>query len=99
VTSPRDCVSNVRVLYDGGQNSVSVAIIDWEGQPRFAMRWNVALREGDDPEKQSGRKVCAGMPMSRGHSVWFIVPDEMLDKNSEVWEAINKAKKGLTPAE
>lgn len=92
VTSPQHYVSNVRVIYDGGQNSASVAIIDWEGEPRLAMRWNVAGNEWNDPEKKSGAKLCVGMPTSRGYPTWFVLPDEMVDDDSGVARAIKKAK-------
>lgn len=51
VISPTDYVSNVKVLYDGGDDSVSVASLEWEGNPCIAMRWNIARREWDDLEK------------------------------------------------
>lgn len=93
VTSPRDYVSNVRVIYDGGDGSFSVAKIDWEGQPCLVMRWNVARREWHDAKKVAGNKTCAGMPTSRGYPVWFVIPDELLDSNSEVWRLIREKTK------
>lgn len=92
VVSPRDCVSHVRVLFDGGEDSVSIAEIEWEGENCFAARWNVARREWDDPEKQTG-KTCIGMPTSRGFPVWFVLPDDLLDQESQAWKAINEARK------
>lgn len=74
VLSPRDFVSNVRVLHDGGVGSFSVALIEFEGVDCLAMRWNVARREEDDPVKISGQKICVGMPSSRGYPVWFVLP-------------------------
>jgi hypothetical protein len=90
VTSPRDCVSNINVIFDGGTGSspFSVAKLDWDGAPCIAMRWNVGQREWDDPEKLNNQKVCAGMPVSRGFPVWFVLPKELLDENSEVWKQI-----------
>jgi hypothetical protein len=88
VTSPQDYISNIRVIYDGGENSFSIARLDWEAKPCIAMRWNVARRECDDPEKQSGKKACVGMPSSHGFPVWFLLPDEIISKNSEVWKLI-----------
>ena len=84
VTSPRDAISNVEVLYDGGDDSVSVARITWFGNEVLAMRWNIALREWDDPEKINEHKICLGMPVSSGFSTWFILPDEMFESNSEL---------------
>jgi len=69
VNSPKDCVSNVQVVYDGGDKSVSVAKLDWDGEPCIAMRWNVARREWDDPEKKSGKRMAVGMPTSHGYPV------------------------------
>lgn len=88
VTSPQDFVSNVQVIFDGGADSFSVAKLDWEGQPCIAMRWNVARRERDDPDKQSGKIAAVGMPSSHGHPVWFVLPDELLKRDSEVWSKI-----------
>ena len=84
VISPQDYISNVRVIYDGGESSFSLARLDWEDEPRVAMRWNVARREWDDPEKTSGRKKCVGMPSSHGYPVWFVIPDELLDRDSAI---------------
>ena len=92
VTSPQDYVSNVRVLFDGGDNSVSIAKIEWEGKDCFAARWNVAAREWDDPDKRAG-KICLGMPTSHGLPVWFVLPKELLDRKSKAWEAIDDVRK------
>jgi hypothetical protein len=88
VTGPRDYVSNVRVIYNGGVNSFSVAKLDWDGNPCLAMRWNVSAREWNDPDKQNNIKMCVGMPASHGHPVWFVVPEEFFDENSEVLKQI-----------
>jgi len=92
VTSPQDFISNVRVLFDGGEESFSIAQINWEGTDCYAIRWNIARREWDDPEKQNETKNCIGMPSSHGYPVWFVLPDEFLDKESEVWKIIEKHK-------
>ncbi len=75
VVSPRDCVSNVNVIFDGGEESFSIAEMDWEGTKAVGIRWNVASRECDDSEKLEGKKECKGMPVSRTYPVWFILPD------------------------
>jgi len=75
VISPMDCVSNVKVLFDGGIDSFSIAEMEWEGTPVHGIRWNVARREWDDADKVNGIKTCLGMPTSRGYSVWFVLPD------------------------
>jgi hypothetical protein len=88
VISPRDYVDNVRVLYDGGDASFSIALIEFEGADHFAMRWNVARREWDDPDKQNLSKICMGMPSSRSMPVWFILPDQ-----AEIFNFIDVLKK------
>jgi hypothetical protein len=92
VLSPRDYVSNVEVLFDGGEESFSVARLDWEGASRIAIRWNVARREWEDTEKEAERKVCVGVPSSHGHPVWFVLPDELLDSSHEIWTKIRNKK-------
>lgn len=95
VTSPRDCIDNVQVIHDGGlgegdeAKAYSVATIEWEGVSCLAIRWNVAQREWEDPEKVSGERVCVGMPSSRGYPVWFILPKEILDADSDVRRKID----------
>ena len=88
VIGPRDYVSNVHVVYDGGVDSFSVAKLDWEGKPHIAMRWNVAAREWNDQEKKNNKKLCVGMPSSHGYPVWFVLPKEFFDESSEVWKLI-----------
>ncbi|HEY3761943.1 MAG TPA: hypothetical protein VGN23_09370 [Verrucomicrobiae bacterium] len=96
VISPQDCVSNIRVIFDGGTGSspFSVVKLDWSGVPRIAMRWNVSEREWDDADKISGKVVCKGMPVSRGHPVWFVLPDEVAS-DSDVWKDIKHKLKGF----
>ena|ERR1043166_622384 len=99
VTAPRDCVSNIRVIYDGGDGSspgsspFSLAQLDWVGKTCFAIRWNVAHREWDDPDKISGSKTCLGLPSSRGSAVWFILPDEMVKQDAKIWSLIRDANR------
>jgi len=99
VTSPKDAVSNIRLILDQGAEGISVAQIDWYEEPILVMRWNVSLREWDDPEKISEENICLGMPVSRGYPVWFVIPEDFLDRNSELWknikiglEQLNKTK-------
>ncbi|MDP1728433.1 MAG: hypothetical protein Q8M15_16735 [Bacteroidota bacterium] len=81
VRSPRDFVEDVIVMHDGGsgeilsQNGFSLAKILWEGDYCYGIRWNVARREWDDPDKVSGLKICVGVPSSHGYPVWFILPE------------------------
>jgi hypothetical protein len=68
VQGPKKYVSNVRVVYDGGQDHASVAQLDWEGEPGVAIRWN-----GNADEQPLGN------PQSHGNPVWFLVPKEFED--------------------
>jgi len=90
VKSPRDAISNVDVLFDGGIDSVSVARLTWFGKQVLGMRWNIALREWDDLDKESESKECLGMPVSRGYSTWFVLPDEMFDENSPLSDLLRR---------
>ena len=67
-----------------------MAMIDWEGVPHIAMRWNVAAKEREDGEKQAGNVMCVGSPSLSGVPSWFILPRELFhphlfDKESEVF--------------
>lgn len=77
VVSPQDCVSNVHVLFDGGDSSFSIAEMDWQGVHTYGIRWNVSYREWQDPDKVNGLKPCLGMPISNTRPVWFILPDSV----------------------
>lgn len=87
VTSPKDRVREVKVLYDGGEESVSVVSLRWGDEESIGMRWNVANREWDD-EKLKEEKTCVGMPSSRGYPVWFILPKDLFDSQSDLNKAI-----------
>jgi hypothetical protein len=80
VLSPKDCISNVRTIYDGGANpgEFSVAIVEWNEEPCIGVRWNITEREIDDEDKISGKKICVGEPNSRGYPTWFILPNDLL---------------------
>jgi len=95
VTSPRDFIDQVRVIFNGGPSSVSVAEITWEGTKCIGMRWNVARREFDDPDKIAMLKVCAGMPTSRGYPVWFILPEDIVDPNSDLFKSLRRGFENL----
>jgi hypothetical protein len=88
VLNPRQFIRKVDVLYDGGVDGFSLAVIDWEGTPHVAMRWNVAFKEHGDAEKQAGVVMCAGSPSLKGIPSWFILPrelftPELFDKDTE----------------
>ena len=67
VLAPRDRISEVTaVLYDGKEDNVSIVILQYDGKPRLAIRWN-----GNDEEK-------LGFPSVRQYPVWFLVPDDLV---------------------
>lgn len=90
VKSPQDFISSVTEIYDGGKDSFSLAKVVWEGEDCLAIRWNVARREWDSKEKINGEKKCVGLPSSHGYPIWFILPKEIVDRNSDVWKKIDK---------
>lgn len=91
VLSPRDGVSDLEVLFDD-PDSVSIARFNWFNDEVIGMRWNIALREWDDEAKISEEKECLGMPVSRGYPTWFILPEELFDKESDLSKIISKIK-------
>jgi hypothetical protein len=69
VKSPRDKWQLIRVLHNGVKTGTgwSLACGLWEGKPCLAKRW-----DGDGPDSK-------GHPISTGHAVWFIEPDEFYE--------------------
>ena len=72
VLSPKGLVrAVVKVLYDGGDNGLSVAILDYVREDgsrdpeAVAIRWNGSA---DDP---------LGFPSVHQYPVWFLLPDEL----------------------
>jgi len=64
VVSPKDRWSLAEVLDDGKEDGSALAIGEWDGKRRLAMRWN----GGED-------WTPIGFPRSRGRwPTWFIVP-------------------------
>jgi len=68
VTSPRGRVSDLKIMFDGGEGSYSVASLHWDDEPAIAVRWN-----GGDAAPFQG----LGNPQSRGIPTWFILPDSI----------------------
>jgi hypothetical protein len=66
VTAPRNFWSLIDVIWSGPDNGTkwSMAIGRWDERPVLAQRWD---GEGNNAK---------GMPLSTGHPVWFVVPDE-----------------------
>lgn len=90
VISPQASVSNVKPIYDGGENHWSAALILWDGEPALGIRWN----GGSEPGRKNPHP---GQPNSRGLSTWFVLPDEItasvlvaLKGNGLRGESINK---------
>lgn len=79
VVNPKRFIKKVNVLHDGGAEGFSLAVIDWEGTEHVAMRWNVAIKEQSDIDKQQGSVVCNGSPSANGIPSWFILPREMFN--------------------
>jgi hypothetical protein len=68
VISPRNRLKSVHVLYNSGpgQDSWSVALLNFNGNACLGIRWN-----GNDDEPGVGN------PQSRARPVWFVVPGEL----------------------
>jgi hypothetical protein len=74
VLSPQDAISNLKVLYDGGEqlsegntwSGWSVAEFDWYQQPSLGIRWNGSTQNPDVSPR--------GNPQSRGPT-WFVLPE------------------------
>ncbi|MBW2104359.1 MAG: hypothetical protein JRH05_17300 [Deltaproteobacteria bacterium] len=71
VISPKGRISDLTVIYDGGENSWSLARMKWDGQETVGLRWNGG---SNDP-----RFPGIGNPQSRGVPTWFILPDEVAE--------------------
>ena len=90
ILSPRDAITKVDVLFDNGE--FSVAKLLWYGDEKLGIRWNIGLREWDDPDKQNGSKECLGVPTSRSHPTWFILPEDFINEDSEILKTLKQLK-------
>ena len=88
VTSPMDYVQEVTPIFDGTEKNegkektkqledFSLAILKWKDEYTLGIRWNLTMREANDPEKQNGTKTCKGIPVSFTHPVWFVLPKQL----------------------
>jgi hypothetical protein len=68
VTSPKDKVRSVEVLFDKGpvDHSWSIARLIYGHQRCIGIRWN-----GDNKESKKG------VPLANAHPIWFILPAEL----------------------
>jgi hypothetical protein len=98
VISPQDHVKFIEIIHDGkdgegnGEDAFSIAKLTWDGKPCIGIRWNIAINEFKDEKKINGDSKCVGIPSSRGFPVWFIIPNELLDPNSEIFKRIQDKK-------
>ena len=81
VVYPKDYVDGVEEKYDGTRlgekEQFSIAELTWNGHKSYGIRWNLTMREADNPIKRSGKKKCLGIPVSFTHPVWFILPEKL----------------------
>ncbi|WP_245809108.1 hypothetical protein [Acinetobacter populi] len=90
VVTPRKNITAIHVIYDGGENSFSLAKLKWKSEEtnliedKLGLRWNGT--------KQSPK----GFPTAMGNPSWFIVPAKLeqvlKDKAFELNETEGKAK-------
>jgi hypothetical protein len=76
VTSPQEKLSNLEVLFNGGEGSYSVAKMLWEGGKAIGIRWN-------------GEGGSIGTPNAFGNPTWFIMP---LGLGEVIEDIMNKIK-------
>ncbi len=57
--------TDIRVLYDGGPDSYSVALVKWKNKDTYAIRWN------GDNEKPGGFPLFGKTPL------WFVLPEDI----------------------
>ncbi|MCW3120937.1 MAG: hypothetical protein JWQ38_429 [Flavipsychrobacter sp.] len=79
VTNPKTVINNITILYDGGAEGFSLAMLTCEGLAHVGVRWNVAIKEQVDDAKASGKVICDGSPSLKGMPSWFILPRELFN--------------------
>lgn len=89
VIHPKKIINQITVLYDGGSEGFSLAMIHCEGLDHVGIRWNVAIKEQADLNKRSGAIVCDGSPSLNGIPSWFILPRELF--NPELFDKDSKS--------
>lgn len=89
VISPKNMVSRLEVVFDGGENQWSVAKFRWDGEPVVGIRWN----GGSNDKRFPGM----GNPQSRGVPTWFILPEPLADVVLNYGIAHAAKKYGLQP--
>lgn len=69
VKSPKGRIKDLEVIYNGGEESWSLAKMKWDERNAIGIRWN----GGSEDKKFPG----IGNPQSRGVPTWFILPEEV----------------------
>ena len=89
VRTPRKNVKGVHVLYDGAEESFSIAVLNWADESgktveKLALRWN------------GSEESPKGYPSAMGNPSWFIIPAKLesvlRDRAIELNEREGKAK-------
>jgi hypothetical protein len=84
VSSPRNRIGSVDIIYSSGPGGWSVARLEYDGVPdRIGIRWNGS-------EEQAGM----GNPQSRGKPTWFVVPEEFSTLVREQAEQLSISQEG-----
>jgi hypothetical protein len=81
VLTPKNRIRSVQVLYNGGQHSWSLALVDFDDAERVGFRWN-----GADDE------TGIGNPQSRGKPTWAILPPELASVVREQVELLQDSR-------
>ncbi|BCP67554.1 MULTISPECIES: hypothetical protein [Thermus] len=75
VIYPRSRLQLVAVLFNGGANSYSVALVRWREEETEGEVWPYALgirwNGGPDPKDKGG-------PLSSGRPIWYILPKDLV---------------------
>lgn len=91
VLAPRGTISEVEVIYDGGEHDWSLARLKWNGEPQVAIRWNGGRQNTIPPTDIPS----VGTPSSRGYPTWFLLPEEfgeLIEKNLQWFKKLSKSK-------
>lgn len=84
VTSPKERLEYLELIFDGGADSFSLAKIRWDGDECVGIRWN-------------GNDNSIGEPNSFGNPTWFVIPEQiapLIHAHFEATELFNKIKEG-----
>jgi len=66
--SPKDRLSNLQVVHNGGPGEASIARGTWDGVPsEILIRWN------------GTEEKPLGYPSNRGYATWHVLPRDLLD--------------------